>query len=60
MAETQALILEMRPKFQELRDLRSYSEPQVKQILYAFARDLGCKWRKKRLDAFIETVFDFD
>ena len=60
MAETQALILELRPKFQELRDRRSYSEPQVKQILFAFARDLGCKWRKKRLDAFIETVFNFD
>lgn len=60
MAETKALILEMRPKFQELRDRRSYSEPQVKQILYAFARDLGCKWRRKRLDAFIETVFNFD
>lgn len=60
MAETKALILEMRPKFQELRDRRSYSEPQVKQILFAFARDLGCKWRKKRLDAFIETVFNFD
>lgn len=60
MAETKALILELRPKLQELRDARSYSEPQVKQILFAFARDLGCKWRKKRLNAFIETVFDFD
>lgn len=60
MAETKALILELRPKLQELRDARSYSEPQVKQILFAFARDLGCKWRKKRLNAFIETVFNFD
>lgn len=60
MAETKALILELRPKLQELRDARSYSEPQVKQILFAFARDLGCKWRKKRLNEFIETVFNFD
>ena len=60
MAETKALILELRPKLQELRDARSYSDPQVKQILFAFARDLGCKWRKKRLNEFIETVFNFD
>ena len=60
MAETKALILELRPKLQELRDARTYTEPQVKQILFAFARDLGCKWRKKRLNAFIETVFNFD
>lgn len=59
MAET-ALLVEMRPKFQELRDKRTYSEVQVKQILYAFARDLGCKWRKKRLDEFIGSVFNFD
>lgn len=58
--ETKCLIKQLRPKFQELRDKRTYTEVQVKQILYAFARDLGCKWRKKRLDAFVETVFDFD
>lgn len=50
----------MRPKLQELRDARTYTEVQVKQILYAFARDLGCKWRKKRLDEFIGSVFNFD
>ena len=59
MAET-ALLVELRPRFQELRDKRTYSEVQVKQILYAFARDLGCKWRKKRLDEFIGSVFNFD
>ena len=59
MAET-ALLVELRPRFHELRDKRTYSEVQVKQILYAFARDLGCKWRKKRLDEFIATVFNFD
>lgn len=59
MAET-ALLVKLRPRFQELRDKRTYMEAQVKQILYAFARDLGCKWNDKRLREFIETVFDFD
>ena len=59
MAE-RALILKMRPKFKELRERRQYSEAQVKKILFAFARDLGCEWSDKRLNKFIETVFDFD
>jgi len=59
MAETKAMILQLRPKVQELRDARTYTEPQVKRILFAFARDLGCKWRKDRLEKFIETAFDF-
>ena len=50
----------MRPKFKELRERRQYSEAQVKKILFAFARDLGCEWSDKRLNKFIETVFDFD
>lgn len=50
----------MRPKFLELRDARTYTEPQVKKILFGFARDLGCKWNDEELHAFIETVFDFD
>jgi hypothetical protein len=58
MAE-KALLIEMRPKIQEMRDARTYSELQVKQVLYAFARDLGCRWRKKRLEDFIETAFNF-
>lgn len=59
MAETKAMILQMRPKVEELRDARTYTEAQVKRILFAFARDLGCKWRKDRLEKFIETAFDF-
>ncbi len=54
------MILQLRPKVQELRDARTYTEPQVKRILFAFARDLGCKWRKDRLEKFIETAFNFD
>lgn len=59
MAE-KTMVLQMRSKVQELRDKRTYTEAQVKQILFVFARDLGCKWRKKRLEKFIETAFDFD
>ena len=59
MAET-ALILQMRPRFQELRDRRTYSEVQVKRIMYHFARVLGCEWRADKLRRFIDTAFDFD
>ena len=58
--ETKALILQLRPKLQELRDKRIYTEVQVKRILFGFARDLGIEWSDKRLNDFIETVFNFD
>lgn len=60
MKKEKANIVEMRPKFQQLRNQRTYTEVQVKEILYGFAHDLGCKWDDKKLKAFIETVFDFD
>lgn len=60
MAETKALMIKMRPKFQELRDARTYTEPQVKDILFGFAHDLGCTMPDDELRAFIETAFDFD
>lgn len=61
MAEKlKALILELRPPKVAERDKRVYREPQVKQIMYAFARDLGIKWRADKLRKFIETAFDFD
>lgn len=52
--------LQLRPKFQELRDARTYNEVQVKRILFAFARDLGCEWEDEELKQFIATAFDFD
>lgn len=58
--ETKALILSMRPKFKELRDARTYTEVQVKKILFGFARDLGIDWSDEELRDFIETAFDFD
>lgn len=53
------VMIQLRPRLQELRDERTYSEVQVKAILYGFARDLGCKWRKERLQKFIDTAFNF-
>ena len=58
--ETKAIILQLRPKFQELRDARTYTEVQVKRILLGFAHDIGCKWSDEQLRELIETVFDFD
>ena len=58
MAE--ALLVKMRPEFQELRDKRTYTEEQVKTIMFHFARDLGCTWRADKLRRFIDTAFDFD
>lgn len=59
MAE-KALILQLRPKLQELRDARTYKEAGVKRIMFEFARDIGCDWSDKRLRAFIDKCFDFD
>ena len=56
----QTLIISMLPKFQELREQRTYSEAQVKKILFGCARDLGCKWSDEELQQFVESVFDFD
>jgi len=58
--EAKCIIMQLRPKLQELRDERTYSESEVKDILFGFARDLGCKWGDEQLREFIETVFDFD
>lgn len=54
------LILKLVPRYQQLRDEQTYSEAQVKSILYTFARDLGCKWSEAHLRSFIESAFDFD
>ncbi len=56
----ECLILQLRPKFKQLHDKRTYSEAEVKDILFAFAHDLGCKWPEQELRDFIETAFDFD
>ena len=58
--ETKALILKMRPKFQELRDARTYTEEQVKRIMFTFARELVDDMTDEELHGLIENVFDFD
>lgn len=57
---SKCVILKLRQRYQEVRDARNYTEKQVKDILYAFARDLGCKWTAVRLRSFIDEAFDFD
>ena len=56
--EAKCIIMQLSPKLQELRDERTYSVPEVKDILFGFARDLGCKWSDEELHEFIETVFE--
>ena len=60
VVDSNTTIIDMGSNKQMLRDQRTYTEPAVKRILYSFARDLGCKWRKQKLEAFVETAFDFD
>lgn len=55
MAE-KALIIEMRTA-KEPEGAGIYSEAQVKEVLFAFARDLGCRWRNKRLRDYINQAF---
>lgn len=57
---SKTLFIRLVPEFKRLRNERTYTEAQVKDILRAFARDLGCKWPESRLTDFIESVFDFD
>ena len=54
------LMIQLRPRYLEERAKRTYKEENVKHILFAFARDIGCKWSDAKLKAFIESVFDFD
>lgn len=57
---SKTLFVKLVPEYQRLRNGRMYSEAQVKNILRAFARDLGCNWSESRLNEFIESIFDFD
>lgn len=53
-----AVILQLRPRYHELRAARMYSDEDLKEILYAFAREIGCKWEEGRLRRFIESAFE--
>lgn len=52
--------MELRPKFQELREARMYSEAAVKRMLFTFAKNTGCDWPDEELRQVIEEAFDFD
>lgn len=56
----ECLKIQLRPRYLEERAKRTYTEDGVKRILFTFARELGCKWSDAKLNAFIESVFDFD
>lgn len=58
--ETRCIIMKLRPKFQKLRDKRTYSEASVKRIMFTFARELGIDWPDDELREFIASAFDFD
>ena len=60
MEQTKCKIIPFRPAQAQARDSRTYQESDVKKILYAFARDLGCRWRAGKLRKFIDTAFNFD
>lgn len=52
--------MHLRPRYEQLRSERTYPEAQVKDILFGFAHDLGCKWPDEELRELIETVFEYD
>lgn len=58
MAES-ALLIQLRPRYQQEREKRVYSEKHLKQLMFLFARDIGCKWSDKKLKAFIDEQFEF-
>lgn len=53
----ESLLLQLRPQAGRLQEERKYTDSDVKKMLFAFARDLGCKWRKDRLERFIGKAF---
>lgn len=59
MEQNVCKLIPFRPAQVQGRDSCTYTEVQVKAILYGFARDLGCKWRKERLQKFIDAAFNY-
>lgn len=58
MTRNKCITIEMRPRYHEQRSERIYSESDVKKLLFAFARDIGCNWRADKLRKFIEVAFE--
>lgn len=53
----QSLLLQLRPQAGRLQEERRYTDSDVKEMLFAFARDLGCKWRSDKLRRVIDEAF---
>ena len=53
----ESLLLQLRPQAGRLQGERRWSDADVKKMLFAFARDLGCKWRKSHLERVIDQAF---
>lgn len=56
----ETLLLQLRPHIGRLQEEPCYTGSDVKKMLFAFARDLGCKWRRDRLERFIDSAFRKD
>lgn len=53
----ESLLVQLRPQAGLLHGERRWSDAEVKKMLFAFARDLGCKWRKSHLERVIDQAF---
>lgn len=53
----QSLLLQLRPQVGRMQEERRWSDSDVKKMLFAFARDLGCKWRRDKLNRVIDKAF---
>lgn len=53
----ESLLLQLRPQVGRMQGERRWSDADVKKMLFAFARDLGCKWRKSHLERVIDQAF---
>lgn len=40
-----------------MQEDRRWTDSDVKKMLFAFARDLGCKWRRDKLNRVIDRAF---
>jgi hypothetical protein len=51
------LLMELRPQVERMQEERRWTDSDVKKMLFAFARDLGCKWRRDKLNRVIDKAF---
>ena len=49
--------MQLRPHVGSMQQDCRYCDEDVKKMLFAFARDLGCKWRSDKLRRVIDEAF---